>query len=94
MDLYDISQAPLLVGTLQASGQIARVRFRGRQLWVLDKNQSMVEVFEVIDPAAPMRIGAISGLDIGEIWALYWGTRRFAFHGNLVSAYRLEPVDP
>lgn len=92
--LYDVSAAPVEVGSLQAQGQISRVRFVAGQLWVLGKNESWVEVWDVSTPSAPVRLGSFSDAAAWQFRVLFLGASALASDGKKVQRYDMIPVAP
>jgi hypothetical protein len=82
--LYRVGSDEELVGTIPAAGPVDRVRFVGGKLWVLRKNGQGVEVYSVVDPAAPVRLGSIE-TGAREAYREVWrGARRYTYQGHEV----------
>ncbi len=92
--LYDTSAVPVQVGSIQAQGQISRVRFVAGQLWVLDKHESWVEIWDVSTPSAPVRLGSFSAEAAWHFRALFLGASVLSFDGKKVQRHDLVPVGP
>ncbi|MFH2010162.1 MAG: hypothetical protein ABI333_26425 [bacterium] len=90
--LYDLSGGPTSVGQIQAKGQISRIKLVAGQLWLLDKNGDWAEIYDVRDPAAPVKVGELS-----KDAQLYFngklrGSHAYSFHGNRVDVYEIRPT--
>jgi hypothetical protein len=90
--LYDIAAGGVeQVGELNASGRISRLDFRAGYLWVLGHRETAVEVFDLEDPANPVREGSFSAGAAEHFQARTLGARAITFSGRDVEAYRFEP---
>jgi len=92
--LYDVSSGPQEVGSVQAQGQISRIRFVAGQLWVLGKHAQWVEIFDVSTPASPERIGSFTAAAAWHFRALFLGASALTLDRNKVQRYDLVPVAP
>ncbi len=80
------------VGSIQAQGQISRVRFVAGQLWVLGKHKTWVEIWDVSTPSAPVRLGMFNAEAAWHFHALFLGASVLTFDGKEVQRHDLVPV--
>lgn len=92
--LYDVTGAPLLVGSFQAQGNVSRVRFVAGQLWVLSKQGDRVEVWALPDPAAPELMGEFDQASAALFRARWVGTQVLTFDGPRLQVLRARDVSP
>ena len=90
-----VSGDPLTpAGEVRAAGKVRRVRFVAGQLWVLSRNQHRMEIFDVTDPAAPVRLGAVTSGAAQAFRARWAGPYSFTFSGHVLRVRRAVRVAP
>jgi hypothetical protein len=83
VELHDVRQAPVRVGTVTAGFRLSKVRFVAGQLWLLDQAERQVEVWRVSTPAAPQRVGTFTDRAEALMTGVWRGARLFALEGGL-----------
>jgi hypothetical protein len=91
VELHDVRQAPVRVGTVTAGFRLSKTRFVAGQLSVLDQSEKQVEVWRVTAPATPQRLGTFADRAEALMTGVWRGARLFALEAGLhLRVYRAQ----
>jgi hypothetical protein len=88
--LYSLEDGTTLLAQMRSDRKIGRLRFMGDQLWVQDEHARWVEVWDLSDPAQPVRLGEHQDADIGYFHLRFRSDEAFGFDRRTLKVYGLQ----